>query len=185
MIPDRPALVGAAAILAALAVSAAATEDLYPFIPSGGRTLLAEKLAADDPDTLADVVSRTATREEWAGWARDHDPALAEKETETFAAYAALNFPMTGDATALDFDELVAALPADGKDLAVAQCQFCHSFFTGYLMQRRDETSWLGTFKAPFHKEIPMSEVERATFAAYSAINMPLDIEDVPPELRF
>ena len=34
-------------------------------------------------------------------------------------------------------------------------------------------------------KEIMRAWKERETFALYSATNMPLDYEDVPPELRF
>ena len=30
-----------------------------------------------------------------------------------------------------------------------------------------------------------MDEKERETFALYSAVNMPMKYEDVPPELRF
>ena len=41
-------------------------------------------------------------------------------------------------------------------------------------MHDRDEAGWKSTFKAPFHKEIPMTELERDTFASYSALNMPL-----------
>jgi hypothetical protein len=57
--------------------------------------------------------------------------------------------------------------------------------FSGYLMHDRDEAGWRSTFKAPFHLEIPMTETERDTFSAYSAINMPMRMQDVPPELRF
>jgi hypothetical protein len=105
---------------------------------------------------------------------------------ETFAAYAALNLPVEEDLLAQIADSGdPALLPPDGKELAVQQCQFCHSLFSGYLMHDRDETGWKGTFKAPFHTEIPMSETERDTFAAYSALNMPMKMQDVPPELRF
>jgi len=44
---------------------------------------------------------------------------------------------------------------------------------------------WLNTFQTPFHREIEMTAQQRETFARYSAINMPMKVEDVPPELRF
>ena len=116
----------------------------------------------------------------------DRDPSLDEVTVQTLAGYAALNLPL--DQSALSEaaeEELTDLLPPDGKDLSIAQCQFCHSLFSGYLMHDRDRTGWKGTFKAPFHTEIPMTEVERDTFASYSALNMPLSFEDVPPELRF
>ena len=111
---------------------------------------------------------------------------MDEKAVETFAAYAALNLPVANDVlTQLAEDRDLLLLPPDGKQLAIQQCQFCHSMFSGYLMHDRDEAGWRSTFKAPFHLEIPMTETERDTFSAYSAINMPMRMQDVPPELRF
>lgn len=174
-------------VLTGLAAGAAWAEgDDFAFMPPGGRVILSESLLPGDAGGLAAVAGRAASAGDWAAWAREKNPDLSDAMIETFAGYAALNFPVpediarhvgeTGDAT---------RLPPDGKELAIARCQFCHSLFTGYLMQDRDEVSWKGTFKSPFHAEIPMSEVERDTFAHYSAINMPLKFDDVPPELRF
>lgn len=179
--------VGIPAILAGLVAGAAAAEgDDFAFMPPGGKTILMEMLLPGDAPGLAEAARRGASAGDWADWARQQNPDLSDATVETFAGYAALNFPVaadiaqyvgeTGDAT---------RLPPDGKELSIARCQFCHSLFSGYLMQDRDEVSWKGTFKAPFHAEIPMSEVERDTFAHYSAINMPLKFDEVPPELRF
>lgn len=169
-----------------LPVGVLAAETDFSFMPPGGRTILADLLSTVPDLELREIVAREASREDWQTWASGLVAGLDEKTAETFAGYAALNFPLdeaklAGLAEAGDG----AVLPPDGKDLAIAQCQFCHSLFSGYLMQRRDRAGWEGTFKAPFHAEIPMTEVERATFAEYSAINMPLAFEDVPPELRF
>jgi hypothetical protein len=79
----------------------------------------------------------------------------------------------------------LSALPADGRSLALMHCQSCHSLFTGYLMQRRDRNGWRMIFASPFHANIPMSAVQREIFADYSTINMPLRVQDVPPEMRF
>jgi hypothetical protein len=180
----RRAILRAALALAVIG-AAAAQEDYFAFMPEGGRTLLLGRLAGAEGAALADVAQRAADRADWADWARAQAPDLTEAEAATFAGYAARNFPLPETALARLAEQGAAALPPDGKDLAVAQCQTCHSFFTGYLMQDRDETSWKGTFKAPFHAEIPMSEAERDTFARYSARNMPMAFEDVPPELRY
>ena len=40
-------------------------------------------------------------------------------------------------------------------------------------------------FQSPFHRELKMTAQEREELARYSAINMPMKIEDVPPDLRF
>lgn len=174
------------ALLSVLAAAVWAADDQYGFMPDGGRTLLTGLVQGMDPGTLRMVLAREADAADWAEWARVQAPDMDDVSAQTLAEYAALNLPL--DDTSLGKaspQELTEALPQDGKDLAINQCQFCHSLFSGYLMHDRDRTGWKGTFKAPFHKEIPMSEVERDTFASYSALNMPLAFEDVPPELRF
>ena len=75
--------------------------------------------------------------------------------------------------------------PRTVETLAAYLCQSCHSLFSGYLMHRRDKAGWLATFSSPFHTGITMSDAEKTIFADYSAINMPMRFEDVPPELRF
>ncbi|MCR9087787.1 MAG: hypothetical protein NXH97_13700 [Rhodobacteraceae bacterium] len=177
----RKMLAGAG--LLALATVVIAQDETYGFMPDGGRTILVQVLG---DETLSQVASTEQSEEAWQAWGITRAPDLNPAELETLAGYAALNFPLTPDRIAQLSDSGDAALlPQDGRDLAIAQCQFCHSMFTGYLMHDRDETGWKGTFKAPFHQEIPMTETERDTFARYSAINMPLRVEDVPPELRF
>jgi hypothetical protein len=175
------------AVLAGLAsVVAEAQGDDFAFMPSGGKSILRDMLVPGDAAALAEAAAREASAEDWASWARERNRDLSDAAVETFAGYAALNFPVPEEvAKAVAETGDTGLLPRDGKDLSIAQCQFCHSLFTGYLMQDRDEVNWKGTFKAPFHAEIPMSEVERDTFAHYSALNMPLRFEDVPQELRF
>jgi len=175
---------GLAALL--LAIAAHAQDDQYAFMPSGGRSLLLELIGGQDGAALAEIAARDQSAEEWQAWAATRNPELDETALATFAGYAELNLPVGEDVlAALAESGDSQLLPPDGKDLAVAQCQFCHSLFSGYLMHDRDEIGWKGTFKSPFHLEIPMTEVERDTFARYSALNMPLRFEDVPPELRF
>ncbi|WP_417669651.1 hypothetical protein [Roseibium sp.] len=175
---------GLAALLLASGTNAQDTQ--YAFMPPGGRTLLLELTANSEGEGLTGIAGRKMTRDEWRDWAASKDAGLSETALATLAGYAELNLPVGSENLA----KLVESgdgslLPPDGKDLAIAQCQFCHSLFSGYLMHERDEVGWKSTFKSPFHLEIPMSEVERDTFARYSALNMPLRYEDVPPELRF
>ncbi|MHA7827561.1 MAG: hypothetical protein ACX93P_08370 [Roseovarius sp.] len=177
-----------AAALVPLVVAAAiwAADDQFAFMPDGGRTILAGLLDGVAQDAAQDVLTRKADTEGWASWATSLGQDLDDTAIQTVAGYAALNLPLEAEALpGLTGSELLGALPPDGKDLAIAQCQFCHSLFTGYLMHDRDKTGWESTFKAPFHTEIPMNDTERETFSSYSAINMPLDFDDVPPELRF
>lgn len=174
------------ATLLLVSLAAWAAEDQFGFMPDGGRTLLIRLISGLDPDARQAVLTRTARADDWAVWARGQDPEIDDVAVKTLAGYAALNLPLEDALLAKEPNEdWSAGLPSDGKDLAIAQCQFCHSLFSGYLMHDRDQTGWKGTFKAPFHTEIPMTEVERDTFASYSALNMPLQFEDVPPEWRF
>lgn len=163
-----------------------AEEDQFGFMPAGGRALLLDLLDHVDAETLTEVAGWKKGAEDWQAWALSLTTDLDEKALATFAGYAELNLPVGKDVLlALAESGDAALLPPDGKELAIAQCQFCHSLFSGYLMHDRDEIGWKSTFKSPFHLEIPMTEVERQTFARYSAINMPLRFEDVPPEWRF
>lgn len=177
---------GSGIAVSVLAAVVWAGDDQFGFMPDGGRTILAGLVQGLTAEDRAAVLTRRAEAADWADWAFDQATGLDEVAASTLAGYAALNLPLDDAAlAAATAGDLAAALPPDGKDLAIAQCQFCHSLFSGYLMHERDRTGWKGTFKAPFHTEIPMTEVERDTFASYSALNMPLGFEDVPPELRF
>ena len=170
------------AVVLALGMLPALGQVEFDFMPDGGRGLLA-RFVGERPSQL---VALAAERHDVAGW-RDYlagQGGLTETEIETLAGYLSVNFPL--DQSSLKADgALLAALPADGKELAIANCQFCHSIFSGYLMQDRDAQGWRSTFQSPFHSELTMSPKERETFVLYSATNMPLAYEDVPPELRF
>ena len=159
------------AALALVAGAGAAQVDPFAFLPDGGRGLLVRALPT--PEAQAQALSETRSAADWQ--AALAATGLTERETATLAAYLSRVAPLAP----------AQALPPDGRDLALAQCQSCHSLFSGYLMQRRDRNGWLVVFASPFHKDLPMSPTEREIFADYSAINMPMRVEDVPPEMRF
>ena len=154
----------------------------FDFMPDGGRGLLA-RLVGDRSSVLTEIAG---ARRDLVGW-QDYlagQGDLSDTERSTLAGYLSVNFPLPeGELQA--GDDLFAALPPDGKDLAIGNCQTCHSIFSGYLMQDRDSQGWRSIFLSPFHRELAMTEQERATFVLYSAANMPLEFEAVPPELRF
>lgn len=160
-------------ILAGLlgASAAVAQVDPFAFLPDGGTASLA--LAYPDATDRQDALGASRSAEDWQ--AELSDKGLGTAETRTLAAWLARVAPLApGD-----------PLPPDGRDLALAQCQSCHSLFTGFLMQRRDRNGWMSVFASPFHLKLPMTATEREIFADYAAINMPMRPEDVPPELRF
>lgn len=155
------------------ALASATAQQGFEFLPDGGRETLFDLIKAGviDQNTL----DRSLSEEEWISSLRGAAEGLSDEAVETLASYLAINAPIPA----------LGPLPADGKDLAIANCQFCHSFFTGYLVHERDTEGWRAIFKSPFHRELPMTATERETFARYSAINMPVPYEDVPDELRF
>lgn len=179
-------------LAATLAILAGQPETLaqetFDFMPKGGKTLLIELLGSPvDTAELRLIAGSRRSEGEWGEFLAARKEPMGDSELRTLAAYLAANMPL--ETGALDEAEqqgdMIAALPPDGRELAWNYCQFCHSLFTSHLTQDRDVQGWLGMFQSPFHREIEMSPRERETFARYSAINMPMRIEDVPEDLRF
>lgn len=162
----------------------------YDFMPKGGKTLLLELLGkAPDAKDLRQIVEARRSDAEWQSAMAARAKSMSEREQRTLANYLAVNMPMAAPdsvvAKAAKPDELFAALPRDGRDLAWNECQSCHSLFSSHLTQDRSVQAWLNMFESPFHRGIKMSPKEREEFARYSTINMPMKIDDVPPDLRF
>jgi hypothetical protein len=173
------------AVLAiALSAFAQAAGEDNAFMPKGGRALLLDLLGAPyDVAQLRGIAQARRTEPQWRDFVAARKNTLTERELVTLAAYLALNMPLPDDA--LKRDKLASALPPDGRDLAGNQCQSCHSLFAGYLTQDRDTQGWRNMFLSPYHRELTMSRQEREEFARYSALNMPMKVEDVPQDLRF
>jgi len=160
----------------------------FDFMPRGGKTFLL-RLLGDSPDVgeLRKITETQRDAEEWAKALAPKKGAMSDRELRTLANYLAVNMPLAEGALleAEKKGDVSAALPQDGQQLAVDQCQFCHALFSGYLAHDREVNGWLATFVTPAHRGIELTEKEKETFARYSAINMPMKIEDVPEELRF
>lgn len=169
----------ALALCIGAASAALAVGPSFDFMPDGGRTLFAQVFPGKaGRAALAEHVSL----DDWTTAIVAAAPDLETKKVRTLAGYLTANAPYDPLGPSRD---LSSVMPPDGKDLALSRCQSCHSLFSGYLMQRRNDAAWRGVFASPFHVGIAMTPAELATFADYSAVNMPLRIEDVPPELRF
>jgi mono/diheme cytochrome c family protein len=179
----------AALLLGALAARAA---DVFDFIPSGGRTLLAGVLAGGAPAAEAKaLVSAKRTREEWLAHLRARGKALPglhkldERQTLTLADYLSFNMPLpAGQIPAsparANWDKI---LPPDGRDLALNYCQSCH-IITVVITQDRSKNAWLGSLNKPSHIEIKLTREQREALASYLVINAAIPIDDVPEELR-
>jgi hypothetical protein len=180
------ALLALGALLLGL-VPVVSQED-YGFMPNGGKTLLLKVIGMPANETeLRGIVETQRSETEWREAMTARKKSLNDRELSTLAAYLAVNMPLGQGAleAAAKRGDLASALPADGRELAASQCQFCHSLFSSYLTQSRDVRGWRSTFLSPFHRQMKMTEKEREEFARYSAINMPMKIEDVPTDLRF
>ena len=179
------ALVGA---LSLAALTPGLGQEGHEFMPKGGKTLLIELLGSPpDATQLREFAQGEHSEEEWSNTLGEHTSAMSEQEWRTLVAYLAVNMPLPEGALekAESQGDATAALPPDGRRLAWNECQFCHSLFSSHLTQDRDVQAWLNMFESPFHREIKMSTQRREIFARYSAINMPMQVEDVPTELRF
>ena len=184
MSPHRPTVVGFLTFALMLAPTVAVTQEDFGFMPKGGKALL--QTIAPNADTLRAIGSAKRSEGEWHDWIAARKTSLADRDVDELSAYLAINTPLKeGLPAAGDAATLVAAFPADGRELAWNQCQSCHSLFSGYLMQNRDVQGWRSIFLSPFHREIKLTAQERETFARYSAYNMPMKAEDVPSDLRF
>jgi len=169
--------------IAVFAFAQAAGED-NAFMPKGGRALLLDLLGSPTDQTeLRGIVQARRTEPEWLDFVAARKKPLTERELATLAAYLAVNMPLSDDV--VKRDNLASALPRDGRDLAWNECQSCHSLFASHLTQKRTVQGWRNVFLSPFHRELKMNPQEREEFSRYSALNMPMKIEDVPPDLRF
>lgn len=172
-----PLLLAALAAACGLLAHAAGAED-FNFMPKGGRVLLLETVGASTAQ-LGPVTQQKRTEAEWRAFVDSQGKLPGERERATLAAYLAVNLPLANPL------QDAKQLPRDGRDLAWEECQSCHSLFAGYLTQARAAVGWRNMFLSPFHRQMKMTPQEREEFARYAEINMPMKVEDVPPDLRF
>lgn len=166
---------------------AALEEDVFAFIPAGGRTLFAQVVASHPPsDELQAILTGKRTRAEWLAYLKSRAKSLpevqkfGEQELTTLADYLSFNMPLaSGQATA----GLDKALPPDGRDFALEKCQGCH-IITVVITQVRPVPAWLGTMNKPSHSRIKLSREQREALASYLVLNGGIPIDDIPKELR-
>jgi mono/diheme cytochrome c family protein len=192
--PRLPFRFVAAALAAALAMplAAPAAEDVFAFIPSGGRTLLADVLGAKaTPDEVRALLGGKRTRDEWLKYLREHAKQLPgvqrlkDKELRTLAEYLASNMPLPANRVPADLARAnwEKSLPPDGKDFTLDYCQGCH-IVTVVVTQDRSREAWLGTLGKPSHVRIKLDRGQREALVNYLLINAAIPIDEVPEDLR-
>lgn len=159
-----------AVTLAGLAV--AQEDDVFAFIPAGGRTILERLNERGLPEGLAEAIaSQQIPAEAWR--AELSAAGLDQWDAATLAEYLEAYAPLdpAGD------------LPRDGRDLVLENCQFCH-IITVSVTQDRTREAWLRTLNSPSHTEIKLDQTERELLADYLVLNAGIPIDQIPPELR-
>lgn len=193
--PDRARGSPVAAFAIALAMVlpiAAWSADVFDFIPSGGRTLLARALANRAADAeVTSLLAGKRSRDEWLAHLRSRRQALpglqgmTDKQLLTLADYLSFNMPRPtptapAPATQASWEK---SLPQDGRDFALNYCQGCH-IITVVVTQVRTKDAWLGSMGKPSHVQIKLRPEQREALASYLVINAGIPIDDVPEELR-
>lgn len=189
----RSAFVAAAAVVVlVVGLSRAQTEDVFSFIPPGGRELLTQILESDPPaEDVNALLTGRRSAEEWHAYLTSRAgtiPVLKdfeERELATLANYLAFAMPLPADKMPADpaRAEWKKILPMDGRDLALNYCQSCH-IITVVITQERPVEHWLGTMNKPSHIEIELTPAQRRELAEYLVINGGIPIDLVPEELR-
>jgi hypothetical protein len=168
------------------------TEDVFAFVPAGGRTLLIEVLESKpSAEEVRGMLTGRRTRDEWTSYLKGRSgavPALAklsDRERLTLADYLSFHMPVPAGNLPADLGKAnwSKVLPQDGRDLVLNFCQFCH-IITVVVTQDRPQEHWLGTLNKPSHVEIELSPRQREELASYLVINGGIPVDDVPVELR-
>jgi len=166
----------------------AQTDDIFAFIPDGGRSLLASILSEGVPNEKINSV--LFGEKDSAGWLEsltenEDFAAMDEFQMQTLAQYLAHNMPLSVDTAPVEFEGIDwgEILPRDGRDLTLEYCQSCH-IITVVITQDRLKESWIGTMNKPSHIEIDLTPEERDALADYLIINAGIPIDLVPPALR-
>ncbi len=184
---------GVLALALLLAGSARAqTDDVFAFIPPGGKTLLTDIMRSDPPAAeVQALLTGKRGREDWLAYLRDRSAAisglkgLGDYELATLADYLAFNMPLPAGAQPADPGKADwgRLLPPDGRDLVMENCQFCH-IITVVITQDKTRDAWLGTLNKPSHVEIELTAEQREALAGYLVVNGAIPIDLVPEDLR-
>lgn len=170
----------------------AQTEDVFAFIPSGGKTLLNQVFQSRLPaGEVQALVTGKRSSQEWLRYLQGRGEAipalqgLGEYELRTLANYLTFNMPLPAKKVPTDSDKVdwEKLLPPDGRDLTLDHCQFCH-IITVAVTQDKTVDAWLGTMNKPSHVEIELTAEQRKALANYLVVNGAIPVDLVPEELR-
>jgi hypothetical protein len=170
----------------------AAEEDVFAFIPSGGKTLLIQLVHSKPPAAeIRAFLTSSRTRDQWQSYLQGRQAAipalkgLTDKQRLTLADYLSFTMPLAADKVPADpakanWDKV---LPPDGRDMVMDHCQFCH-IITVVVTQDHTREGWIALMRRPSHSKVETTEKEREAMASYLVLNAAIPIDLVPEDLR-
>lgn len=160
----------------AIGGATAQTDDPVASLPSGPKNLLA--VVAAEAAAITEIAGTSRTTDEWTAHLAGMGTDMTEDQVAILAEYLTLNTP--AEVNGVDAPALIASLPADGRELFVANCLSCHGVAKYYLLQDRDQAGWMDIFNAPYHRRLLTGDNERETFASYASHAMPIAEDQIP-----
>ena len=174
----RSGLLGAA-LIALTFTASPVLADAASALPPGPKDNLAQ-MVGTDVGQLKALLGKTLTEEQWRA---ELNGLEDESAAAALAGYLAINAPV-GELSGADVETVIAALPADGKQLFLDTCLSCHGGDKYFLQQSLDQAGWMEVLGLPFHRRLLTEGTERETFASYAAATTPLALSSVPEELQ-
>ena len=150
-------------------------QDPFAFMPPSGPEVLAQVLeTCGGCDDLATLRSMELDAPGWRAYFEERG-ALAELDEDQatlLVSYLSLNFPSTA-----------GSMPMGGRDMAIFNCQLCHSIAVP-MTQERDLQRWMEHRDMAPHDGLSLTSVQWDTLAQYLTIAAPLPLEAIPEPLR-
>jgi len=166
------------AVALALPATTVSAQAGFEWLPPDGCEIL---LSLERSDVL-DVVTMDKSQEEWRAFFADE--GLPEAELNTLAAYLAIRGPVAESGLpASPADLTCEALPMEGRQLLMEQCQNCHSIGPVVLMGKQP-VAWVILMEGPTHGVLELTEEQMQAIAHYLHFNAPVPEEDIPQELN-
>lgn len=175
--PRRRAFVVSLTLLLAVlgALGYAFAQDQFAFMPPSGPEVLTQVLeTCAECDDLATLRSMELDADGWRAYFEERGvlAELDEDQATLLVSYLSLNLPSTA-----------GSMPMGGRDMAIFNCQLCHSIAVP-MTQDRDLQRWMEHRDMAPHDGLSLTSVQWDTLAQYLTIAAPLPLEAIPEPLR-
>ena len=199
-------VVASMAIIAAL-VGYALAQDQWDWVPAGGATLLVDtiKNCTNCDDIVTMLTSPKIQTGEWKAYfeskdsTRTNDQAkeqvgvgalkgLTQRQINTLLDYLVINMPVDKAKLPQDPAKIdTSVLPIEGKQLLLEFCMACHPISV-QVTEDRDLDGWTMILTDSTHVQVTqannVTDQQVQELIHYLADNMPLPIDQIPPEYQ-